>query len=158
MKPVNDLPQTLLEAISNPDVCTDFMASLRWPDGIARSPRCESTESYYLATRRVWKRKGCKKQFSIKVGTIMEHSPITLDKWLAAIWLIANAKNGISSYEIHRGTHVSIEPFHLFRYLDREAFRFNKRKSTDAERFVDVLRLTSGRRIGYKQLTGSYSY
>ena len=97
-------PSTLIEAIrhfSDPDVCVAFVASLRWPDGPV-CPKCEGTEHSYLTTRRVWKCKACKRQFSVKVGTIFEDSPIGLDKWLAAIWLIANSKNGISSHELGR--------------------------------------------------------
>lgn len=306
MKRDNDLPQTLLEAIryfSDIDRCTEFMANLRWPDGKAECPRCGHGETYYLAKRRVWKCKGCSKQFSIKVGTIMEDSPIGLDKWLAAMWMMVNAKNGISSYEIHRalgimqksawflmhrirlamqqgsfnklsgeveidetvigglsrnmhiskrkrlgtggagkvavmgllerhgevraqvvpnvrretlqpavrenveqgaqlytdkwvaytglsvdylhdvinhsetyvrgrvhtngienfwsllkrcikGTYVSIEPFHLFRYLDEQTFRFNSRKGTDAMRFVLALQSIVGKRLTYEQVTG----
>ena len=102
--PNNDAPETLVEAIryfSDPDVCLNFLIPLRWPNGIT-CPRCESAEHTFISTRRTWKCKGCKKQFSGKVGTIMEDSPLGLDKWLTAIWLIANCKNGISSYEIHR--------------------------------------------------------
>jgi len=105
----NNTPQTLIEAIryfADPDTCIQFMIPLRWPEGII-CPRCGSREHSYLATRRIWKCKGCKKQFSIKVGTVMEDSPIKLDKWLAAIWMIANDKNGISSYEIHRGLGIT---------------------------------------------------
>ena len=74
---------------------------MRWPNGV-ECPNCDSKELSYLSTRRVWKCKACKKQFSVKVGSIMEDSPIGLDRWLAAIWLIANAKNGISSCELAR--------------------------------------------------------
>src|SRR5215211_2395809 len=103
------LPTTLQEAIryfSDPDICIQFLTPLRWPNGIT-CPRCGSAEHSYLSTRRVWKCKACKKQFSIKVGTIMEDSPLGLDKWLAGIWLIANAKNGISSWEIHRALGIT---------------------------------------------------
>lgn len=99
------LPKTLLEAIkyfSDETVCIEFVDSLRWENGTAVCPRCESTENYFLKTRKVWKCKACKKQYSVKVGTIFEGSPIGLDKWLMAIWMIANCKNGVSSYEIHR--------------------------------------------------------
>lgn len=317
MKETNGQPQTLLEAIryfSDIDRCIDFMASLRWADGQAECPRCGHGETYYLANRRVWKCKGCSKQFSIKVGTIMEDSPIPLDKWLSAMWMIVNAKNGISSYEIHRalgimqksawflmhrirlamqqgsferklsgevevdetyiggkarnmhrvklakrvaefatlrtgrnqttgkvavmgllerggevrtmviannkrrslhgevtkhvevgstvhsdalrsynqldqeyihqvinhaveyvrgnvhtngienfwsllkrsikGTYVSVEPFHLFRYLDEQSFRFNSRKTTDAMRFVLALQSIVGKRLTFNQVTG----
>jgi transposase-like protein len=308
-------PKTLQEAIkffADLDTCTTFMAQLRWPDGVT-CPHCEGKAVSYLSTRRTWKcmNKACHKQFSVKVGTIMEDSAIGLDKWLAAIWLIANAKNGISSYEIMRalgitqksawfllhrirlamqtgtfekmsgtveadetfigglsrnmhkhvreakitgpggcgkaivfgllerhgndskvrtkvisnrsqetlqgevrshveagsevytdahrsylglstnyvheftdhaeeyvrgnvhtngienfwsllkrsikGTYVSVEPFHLFRYLDEQAFRFNERKGKDADRFIKTVKSVSGKRLTYEQLTGETS-
>ncbi|HEX8187494.1 MAG TPA: IS1595 family transposase [Pyrinomonadaceae bacterium] len=302
-------PKTLQEAIkffSDLDTCTTFMAQLRWPEGVT-CPHCEGKAVSYLSSRRMWKcmAKTCHKQFSVKRGTIMEDSPITLDKWLAAIWLIANAKNGVSSYEIHRalgvtqksawfllhrirlamqtgtfeklsgqvevdetyigglarnmhrsehsrkvtgtggkgkvavmgllerdgkvrakvirdatsltlhaevrgnvepgaelftdghrgynglhqeyihqvidhaekyvdgqihtngienfwsllkrgikGTYVSVEPFHLFRYLDEQTFRFNERKGKDADRFVKAVKQVAGKRLTYDELTG----
>ena len=106
----NTTPQTLLEAIryfSDPKVCLDFVASLRWPDGKPTCPRCQFQETSFLSTRSLWKCKACKKQFSVKVGTIFEDSPLGLDKWLAAIWLIANAKNGVSSWELHRALGIT---------------------------------------------------
>jgi transposase-like protein len=305
-------PKTLIEAIkyfSDPDTCTTFMAQLRWPEGVT-CLHCEGKAVSYLSTRRMWKcmNKACHKQFSVKVGTIMEDSAIKLEKWLAAIWLIANAKNGVSSYEIHRalgvtqksawfllhrirlamqtgtfekmsgtvevdetfigglarnmhkhvreakitgpggcgkaivmgllerhgedskvrtkvifdrssatlqgevkrqvelgaevytdahrsymglsaeyihqftdhaeeyvrgnvhtngienfwcllkrsikGTYVSVEPFHLFRYLDEQSFRFNERKTKDADRFVQTVKQVAGKRLTYEELTG----
>src|SRR5687768_4288205 len=109
MKKETAFPKTLQQAIvyfSDPENCTNFLSQMRWPNGV-ECPICLSREVSYLSTRRVWKCKGCKKQFSVKVGSLMEDSPIGLDKWLAAIWLIANAKNGISSYEIHRALGVT---------------------------------------------------
>lgn len=301
------LPKTLLQAIryfSDPDNCINFMAELRWPDGIT-CPHCGHSEVSFLKTRRIWKCKSCRKQFSIKTGTVLEDSPIGLDKWLSAIWLIVNSKNGISSYELHRalgitqksawflshrirlamqsgtfkklsghvevdetfigglarnmhrsekarkihgtggagkvavmgllerhgevrtvvvpnvrrkslrpqidrhvetgsmvysdalksyndlntdyihnvinhaetyvngnvhtnsienfwsllkrsikGTYVSVEPFHLFRYLDEQSFRFNKRKGTDLDRFIEATKTVTGRRLTYENLTG----
>ncbi|MGO9960713.1 MAG: IS1595 family transposase [Solirubrobacteraceae bacterium] len=102
-------PTTLLEAIrhfSDLDVCTEFVAKLRWPRGPV-CPRCGSAEYSYLTTRRVWKCKGCKKQYSVKVGTIFEDSPLGLDKWLPSVWLIANSKNGISSHELGRALGIT---------------------------------------------------
>lgn len=102
-------PRTLLEAIryfEDVDVATEFVAKLRWPNG-AVCDRCGSVENYYLSSRRVWKCKGCKRQFSVKVGTIFEDSPLGLDKWLPAVWLIANSKNGISSHELGRALGVT---------------------------------------------------
>lgn len=303
----NTLPQTLLEAIkyfADPDTCLNFIVDLRWPNGVT-CPHCQGADPHFISTRKMWRCNACKKQFSVKIGTIFEDSPLGLDKWLAAVWLITNAKNGISSYEIHRalgitqksawfmlhrvrlamqtgtfeklqgtvesdetyiggkarnmhkakrerlitgrgavgktivhgllerhgrvkvkvvpnarkttvqaeirahvelgsevftdslpsyeglnpdyvheavnhaeryvegrvhtngmenfwsllkrmirGTYVSIMPFHLFRYLDEEAFRFNERHGNDGSRFLHVLSGIVGRRLTYKQLTG----
>ncbi len=305
------LPTTLVEAVryfSDPDTCLEFMVSLRWPDGVT-CPQCESKEVIFLKNARLWKcrTKHLRQKFSVKVGTIFEDSPIGLDKWLAAVWMIANCKNGVSSYEIAReigvtqktawfmlhrirlamqtgsfeklsgevevdesfigglarnmhknkkdkitgtggsgkaivlgllerrgkikikhvqdvrmetlqpevrkhvepesqiftdawvayrgldkdyvhgvidhakayvqgnihtngienfwsllkrtirGTYVSVEPFHLFRYLDEQSFRFNNRKENNARRFEDVLRTITGRRLTYSKLTGKES-
>lgn len=105
-------PRTLYQAIkyfADEDRALDFMKSIRWPDGVVKCPTCGSAEISFLSTRRIWKCKNPhgKRQFSVKVGTVLEDSPIALDKWLAAFWLIANAKNGISSYELHRSLGVT---------------------------------------------------
>lgn len=104
-------PQTLIEVIrhfSDPDVCLDFLVNMRWPDGVA-CPHCGSLDVTFMPSRRIWqcKEKHAKRQFSIKVGSIFEDSPIGLDKWLTAMWLIASSKNGISSYEVARSIGVS---------------------------------------------------
>ncbi|HEX3717714.1 MAG TPA: IS1595 family transposase [Verrucomicrobiae bacterium] len=308
------IPKTLQDAIvyfSNPDVALEFVKNIRWPDGVVKCPRCGSVHVSFTAKRRVWTCEDCPKreQFSVKVGTIMEDSHLSLDKWLVAFWLMSSAKNGISSYEIHRalgitqktawflehrirlalkdgtfekmsgqveadetyiggrvrlmnakhrrkpgrgtggvgkaivmgllerhatgsrvklkhvpnakrptvqgeirqhvaagsqiytdalrsynglerdyihrtidhaecyakgavhtnglenfwcllkrcfkGTHVSVEPFHLFRYLDEEAFRFNNRTNVDGERFVKAVGGMTGKHMTYKQLIGA---
>jgi transposase-like protein len=103
------LPTSLVEAIryfSDLDVATDYVAKLRWPDGPI-CPRCGGTEHSYLTTRRIWKCKVCKRQFSVKLGTIFEDSPLGLDKWLPAVWLAANSKNGISSHELGRALGIT---------------------------------------------------
>ena len=277
------------------------MIAARWEDGKVRCPQCGSDNVIYLEKARLFKCRTAhsRQKFSLKVGTIFEDSPLGLDKWLTAIWLIANAKNGISSYEIHRalgvtqksawfmlhrirlamqqgsieklsghvevdetfiggkarkihgtggagkvavmgllerhgevrtmvvdnvkrkslrkeinthvepgsmvytdafksyndlnydymhsvinhvekyvegnvhtngienfwsllkrtigGTYVSVEPFHLFRYLDEQAFQFNRRKGNDADRFFQVLSNVVGKRIEYRQLIGKPS-
>ena len=286
---------------------TPRFCQMRWPNGVV-CPHCEGKAVSYLSTRRTWKcmNKACHKQFSVKVGTIMEDSAIGLDKWLCAIWMIANCKNGISSYEIHRaigvtqksawfllhrirlamqtgtfeklsgeveadetyiggkarfmhkskreatvkgrgsvgkvavmgllarhgevrtkvieradkdtlhsevkshvkegsnlftdewkgysglnaeyihqvinhaekyvegnvhtnsienfwsllkrsikGTYVSVEPFHLFRYLDEQSFRFNQRKGKDADRFIRTVKSVTGKRLTYEELIGN---
>ncbi|MDF2440073.1 MAG: hypothetical protein JWN98_1057 [Abditibacteriota bacterium] len=102
-------PQTLQQAIiyfSDADTCLEFVKQIRWPDGVV-CPCCKSKEVSFLATRQVWKCKVCRKQFSAKVGTIFEDSPIGFEKWLPALWLIASSKNGISSYELHRALGVT---------------------------------------------------
>jgi transposase-like protein len=97
-------PKTLQQAIryfSDEQTCIDTIAKLRWPKGPV-CPKCGHKEHYYLATQKRWKCKECYKQFSVKLGTVFEDSPISLDKWLAALWLLVNRKNGVSSYEIGR--------------------------------------------------------
>jgi transposase-like protein len=254
-----ELPKTLQQAVkffSDDLTCINLIASRRWKDGVAICPKCDDTNYTFLPSRKVWqcKNKACRKQFSVKVGTIFEDSPIGLDKWLLAVWLITSAKNGISSYEIHRsigvtqktawfmmhrirlamengtfeklsgnvevdetlhaevkekvetganlfsdewrsyrgldesyihevinhsieyvrghihtngienfwsllkrtirGTYVSVEPFHLERYLAEQTFRFNERKGNDKERFIGVLKAVSGKRLTYDELRG----
>jgi transposase-like protein len=105
------LPSSLLEAIryfADEDVAVDFVAKLRWPDG-PTCPVCGSREYSYLTTRRLWKckEKTCRKQYSVKLGTIFGDSPLGLDKWLPAVWLTANSKNGISSHELARALDVT---------------------------------------------------
>lgn len=97
--------KTLQQAIryfKDEQTCIDTVAALRWPDGIPTCSKCVGKDHYYLATQKRWKCKKCGRQFSVKVGTIFEDSPIPLDKWLTALWLIVNCKNGVSSYEIAR--------------------------------------------------------
>lgn len=103
---MNKEPKTLQEAIkyfSDPENCRNFLALRRWPNGVV-CPKCGSKNVSFLASRNIWqcKTRHKKAQFSIKVGTIFEDSPIGLDKWLTAMWMIANCKNGVSSWEIHR--------------------------------------------------------
>jgi transposase-like protein len=304
----NKTPETLLEAIryfADLDAATEYVASIRWPEGFI-CPHCGETNHSYLTTRRLWKCKGCKKQVSVKKGTIFEDSPIPLTKWLPALWLVVNCKNGISSYEVARdlgitqksawfvlqrlrlamqrgsfekysekfdgavevdetyiggraryqravesgekkgprtgktavvgfyergghvhltiidsirktplqgqvrkhvkpgatvytdelksyagldqhyahkvinhaekyvdslihtnglenfwsllkrslsGTYVKVEPYHLFRYLDEQSYRFNARRGTDGDRFEEVLGRTAGRRLTWNELT-----
>ncbi|MCE9589647.1 MAG: IS1595 family transposase [Planctomycetes bacterium] len=104
-------PTTLLQAIrtfADQDVAIEFVAKLRWPNGV-ECPTCGRKDVRYLENQRRWQCKSvhAKRQFSVKVGTIFEDSPLGLDKWLPAVWLITNAKNGISSYEIHRALGVT---------------------------------------------------
>lgn len=316
------VPNSLLEAItyySDEQNCFETMVALRWPTGVC-CPRCGDTDTTLFKTRPLFKCNGCKKQFTVKVGTIFEDSPLPLSKWLPAVWLLGGAKNGISSCELARaldvqqrtawfmlhrirhamqtgsfekmsgtveadetfiggkaknmhkakreerikntpnsgktivlgllersdeaagktsrvrtkiipnrttetlhtetlhteitdtvkagseiftdghkgypglpdgyshefvdhavqyvegkvhtnglenfwsllerslsGTYVSVEPYHLFAYVDEQAFRFNERKDTDAGRFVKVLKMVSGKRLTYHSLTRQYN-
>lgn len=107
-----DTPKTLQEAIiyfADYENCRQFMIGLRWADGIVRCPRCNSGHVAYLESARLYKCYGKheKAKFSLKVGTIFEDSPLGLEKWLPAMWLVVNAKNGISSMEIHRSLGIS---------------------------------------------------
>ena len=102
-------PKTLQQAIryfSDEQVCIDTVSAIRWPNGPS-CPACEHKEHYYLATQRRWKCKECGRQFSVKLGTIFEDSPLSLDKWLCALWMLVNCKNGVSSYEIHRALGIT---------------------------------------------------
>lgn len=103
-------PKTLQEAIAyfaDPDRCFDFAKQLRWPDGKVICPRCDAAKNSFVKTRRLWFCYACKRQFTIKVKTIFEDSPLGLDKWMTAFWLLANAKNGISSHELGRSLGVT---------------------------------------------------
>src|SRR5437868_9282518 len=104
-------PKTLQQAViyfSNPDNCREYLVARRWPEGVT-CPTCGRDDVSYLANQKKWQCKSAHKQrqFSAKVGTIFEDSPLGLDKWLTAVWLITNAKNGISSYEVHRAIGVT---------------------------------------------------
>jgi transposase-like protein len=107
-----EAPKTLQQAIqffSDFENCRQFMISVRWEDGIVRCPACNSDKVAYLANAKVYRCYGNhpKQKFSLKVGTIFEDSPLPLERWLPAVWLIVGAKNGISSYEIHRALGVT---------------------------------------------------
>ncbi|NDQ57956.1 MAG: IS1595 family transposase [Acidipila sp.] len=104
-------PKTLQQAIvyfANPDNCLNFLVERRWPNGVT-CPTCESTDVRFILTRRLWecKNKHSRKQFSVKVGTIFEDSALPLDKWLIAMWMVANCKNGVSSYEVARALGIT---------------------------------------------------
>ncbi len=106
-------PQTLLEAVryfADEDVAHSFAATIRWPEG-PTCPRCGCKEYSYLSTRKLWKCKDkeCRYQYSLKKGTIFEDSPLGFDKWLPAIWLLVNCKNGVSSHELARSLGVHQE-------------------------------------------------
>jgi transposase-like protein len=102
-------PKTLQQAIqwfSDEQVCIDAVAEMRWPNGVV-CELCGGDSPYYLKTQKRFKCRKCRKQFSVKVNSIFEDSPISLTKWLPALWLIVNCKNGISSYELARDLGVT---------------------------------------------------
>jgi transposase-like protein len=99
-----ETPKTLAAAIKffdNPDNAIQYLASRRWPNGVV-CHHCGAEKPMFLETRKIWKCRKCRKQFSVKVGTIFEDSAIKLGDWLTALWMITNCKNGVSSYEIAR--------------------------------------------------------
>lgn len=105
-----EFPTTLQEAMTyfaDPEKALAFMVSLRWPNGVPTCPECGSDHSSFISTRSKWKCMACHKQYSAKAGTIFEDSALGYDKWFSAMWMIVNAKNGISSYELHRALGVT---------------------------------------------------
>jgi transposase-like protein len=100
-------PKTLQEAVKyfgDSSNCMNWLVAKRWPDGIVRCPTCDRTDATFLPDLGKWQCKSAhaSRQFSAKVGTIFEDSPLPLEKWLVALWMICNCKNGVSSWEIHR--------------------------------------------------------
>ena len=125
------IPETMLQAVrqfADPQIAHDFFVQIRFPNGVA-CPRqgCGSARVAYLAKHRRWYCNECKRQFSAKVGTIFEDSPIGLDKWLPAVWLIASNRNGISSYEIARGLEVTQKTAWFMLHRIREAMQDRRR-------------------------------
>jgi transposase-like protein len=111
---MNLQPKTLTEAIryySSEQVCIDAVAALRWENGKPVCPKCNVAESdrkhYWLDKQKRWKCYSCRKQFSVKVGSVFEDSPLSLDVWLIALWMLCNCRNGVSSYEIGRATGIA---------------------------------------------------
>ncbi len=103
-------PETLQEAIvyfADADRTLEYVVKLRWPNGKVTCPRCNDGRNYFIKTRRLWLCRGCNKQFTAKVGTIFEDSPLGLDKWMTAYWMLVNCKNGVSSCEIARSLGVT---------------------------------------------------
>ena len=132
-------PQTLQEAVTyfaDPERAHAWAVRLRWPDGVITCPRCGHDKHSYISTRHLWFCKGCKKQFTVKVATIFEDSPLGMDKWMMAAWLIVNCKNGVSSYELAADLGISQKSaWHLLHRL-RAAMAsgtFEKKMSGEVE-------------------------
>jgi len=119
-------PITLQQAIiyfSDPDRAFRYAVELRWPDGRINCPRCGSEFHSFLKTRRIWFCNGCKKQFTMKVGTIFEDSPVRMDKWMTAVWMLTACKKGISSYELAKATGITQKSAWFMLHRIREAMK-----------------------------------
>ena len=122
---MNEL-RTLQQAIvyfSDADRAFQYALNFRWPDGLVTCPRCGSEKHSFIKTRRIWFCYGCNKQFSLKVGTIFEDSALSLDKWMMVMWMLANCKNGVSSYEIARSTGITQKSAWFMLHRIREAMK-----------------------------------
>ena len=142
MMNTNDTPKTLLEAVqffAECQNCHNFMVRIRWSDGIVKCPTCGSDKVTFLANARVWKcyEKHARPKFSLKVGTIFEDSPLPLSKWLPVVWMIANDKNGISSYEIARALGVTQKSAWFMLHRVRKAMHTQSFFKLDGEVEVD---------------------
>jgi len=168
----NGQPETLQEAIvyfADPQRAFDYAVKLRWPDGNILCPRCGHADHSFISTRRIWFCKGCKKQFTIKVGTIFEDSPLGMDKWMTATWMLVNCKNGISSYEVAKDLGITQKSAWFMLQRIRLALQnsmWNRRKlgrgpgsKVEAdETFIGGLakNMHKDRRIKYEQLGGHH--
>jgi len=122
-------PKTLQEAIvyfSDPQRAFDYAVELRWPDGKVACPRCGSEKHSFIKTRRIWFCYPCKKQFTVKVKTIFEDSPLGLDKWMTAVWMLTNCKNGISSHELARSLGITQKSAWFMLQRIRKVLKGNK--------------------------------
>lgn len=135
-------PETLQEAIeffADPDRCHAYMVQMRWPDGNVTCPTCNQGNPRYLANQRRFecRKKHPKRQFSAKVGTIFEDSPIPLKSWLLAVWQITNCKNGISSYELARAIRVTQKTAWFMNHRIRLAMQGDTGGTLDGDVEVD---------------------
>ena len=171
MDNINTLQEAILH-FSDFENCRKLMVELRWPDGKVKCPHCGSEKITYLAKVRVWKcYTGHKKPtFSLKSGTIFEDSPLGMDKWLAALWLVVNCKNGISSCEVARDIGVTQKSawfmIHRLRFALKDGGFGKLAGEVEAdETFIggkarnmhvsERKRRITGRRLTYKHLTGN---
>ena len=119
-------PEALQQAIvyfSDPDRAFAYAVNWRWPGGNVTCPRCGKAKHSFIKTRKLWFCYECKKQFTLKVGTIFEDSALGLDKWMVAIWMVCNCKNGVSSHELHRTLGVTQKSAWFMLHRIREALR-----------------------------------
>lgn len=130
MTKTSKVPRTLQEAIAyfaDSQRTFDYAVKLRWPEGKITCPRCGHGEHSFISTRKIWSCKGCKKQFTVKVGTIFEDSALGMDKWMIAVWMIVNCKNGISSYEVARSLGITQKSAWFMLHRIRKALQTNSK-------------------------------
>ena len=137
-----ETPETLQEAVeffTDEDRCIAYFAQMRWPDGAVTCPICNEPNPRYLAKQRRFecRKRHPRKQFSVKVGTIFEDSPIPLKSWLLAVWQITNCKNGISSYELARALGVTQKTAWFMNHRIRLAMQGDDGGMLDGEVEVD---------------------
>ena len=138
-----DTPKTLMAAVryfADLRICVEYMKEIKWPDGNATCPACGGDSVHELATRpglMKCNKRACQKQFSLKVGTIFEDSPLGLDKWFVAVWAIANCKNGISSWELSRALGVTQKTAWFMLHRIRKAMETEDFGKLDGEIEVD---------------------
>jgi transposase-like protein len=142
MMNTNDTPKTLLEAVNyfaDYEHCHTFMVNLRWADSVVKCPTCGSAHVKWLENAKVWKcyEKHARPKFSLKVGTLFEDSPLPLSKWLPVVWMIANCKNGISSYEVARALGVTQKSAWFMLHRVRKAMHTQTFQKLDGEVEVD---------------------
>ena len=128
---MNESPETLLEAVryfADLDICNEYMRRIKWPNGRIVCPACGSAQIGEIKSRHMLQCRECRKQFSHKVGTIFEDSPIGLDKWFVAVWCIANCRNRISSHELGRAIGVTQKTAWFMLHRIRMAFDALARK------------------------------
>ena len=164
-------PNSLQEAIayfSDPDRTFEYAKQFRWPDGHIICPRCSTEKNSFIKTRRLWFCYTCKKQFTVKVKTIFEDSALGLDKWMTAVWMLSNCKNGISSHELARALGISQKAAWFMLHRIREALKEPKfgggkiggsgsEVETD-ETFIGgkIQNMHKGRKLRYQQAGGQF--
>lgn len=122
----NNLPTTLTEAIetfADPSYAHSVAVSFVWPDGMPTCHHCGSKNAHFLAKYLRYRCRNCRKDFTVKNGTIFEDSPLPLSKWMTAMWLICNCKNGISSNELSRDIGVTQRTAWFMNHRIREAMK-----------------------------------
>jgi transposase-like protein len=161
-----DAPETLQRAIatfSDPEKAFEYAVDFRWPGGNVTCPRCGQAKHSFIKTRKIWFCYVCRKQFTVKVRTVMEDSPLGLDTWIIAMWMLANCKNGMSSYELGKvlGIRQNTAWFMIHRIReamqDDPSFKFGGEDGglvESDETFVGPNTYKTGKRLTYAELTG----